>query len=215
MGSFANRYEAGRRLAKHLLRFGGRDDVLVLGLARGGVPVASEIARTLGVPFDVFVVRKLGVPCHQELAMGAVGSGGARVINRDVIEALHIHPSTVARVIEAELKELERRERAYRDARPYPAIADNVVIAVDDGAATGASMLAAIGALRERAPARVVVAVPVASEEAYALFRRWADEVACEVVPSDFNSVGFWYDDFSQIDDLTVRNLLRLAPGSA
>ena len=142
--------------------------------------------------------------------MGAVGSGGARVLNREVIEALHISPSDVTRVIESELHELKRRERAYRVGRVFPEIEEKIAILVDDGAATGASMLAAIAALREREPARLVVAVPVASEDAYALLRHWADEVACEVVPANFGSVGAWYDDFSQVEDATVRNLLGL-----
>lgn len=207
---FADRYDAGRRLAKLLLRFAGRPDTIVLALPRGGVPVASEIARHLRLPLDVFTVRKLSLPFHEELAMGAVGSGGACVFNYDVIDALHVSHTSVAQAAVRERRDLDRRERAYREDRPFPQLADKTLIVVDDGIATGASMQVAIGALRERHPARIVAAVPVGSEDGCALVRRYADELACAVVPHAFGAIEQYYGHFEQLDDESVRNLLGM-----
>lgn len=205
---FRDRREAGRFLATRLAAYAGRDDVIVLGVPRGGVPVAYEIALALGAPLDVFSVRKLGVPGHEELAMGAIGTGGTRVLNPDVIATLHITNDTVVEVAQRERRELERREAAYRDGRPFPALDGKTVILVDDGIATGASMLAAIAALRERHPARVVVAVPVGPIESCNTLRAYADEVVCALTPEYFGGVGAWYEDFSQTTDDEVRALL-------
>jgi predicted phosphoribosyltransferase/nucleotide-binding universal stress UspA family protein len=206
--SFRDRYEAGRVLAASLERYAGRDDIVVLGLPRGGVPVAYEIARSLGVPLDVFTVRKLGVPGHEEFAMGAIGTNGMRVLNYDVIEGLRIPHDAVVAVAERERRELERRELAYRDSRPFPALEGKTVILVDDGIATGASMLAAVAALRERHPLRIVVAVPVGAHDSCALLRQYADEIVCLRVPEYLGGVGAWYADFTQVEDAEVRSLL-------
>jgi predicted phosphoribosyltransferase len=207
-GSFRDRHEAGRALADLLSEYRGRKDVVVLGVPRGGVPVAYEIARALHVPLDVFSVRKLGVPGHEELAMGAIGTGGARVLNYDVIDTLHVPHDTVVRVAEREGRELERREHAYRDQRHFPELEGRTAILVDDGIATGASMLAAIAALRQRHPARVIVAVPVGPQDSCAFLRQYADEVICARTPEPFGGVGAWYDDFTQVGDDEVRALL-------
>lgn len=212
---FRDRREAGRLLASRLAGYAGRKDVVVLALPRGGVPVAYEVARALGVPLDVFSVRKLGVPGHEELAMGAISSGGAEVINRDVVAGLRISPAEIARVAERERRELERRERAYRDHRPYARIEGNVTILVDDGLATGASMLVAVQAVRARGAARIVVAVPVGPADTCAQLREAADEVVCYAIPEPFGGVGAWYDDFSQTGDEEVRALLNAPPVGA
>lgn len=182
--AFVDRREAGRSLAALMRRFAGRRDVVVLGLPRGGVPVAYEVAAALGAPLDIFTVRKLGVPEHEELAMGAIGSGGAFVLNPDVIDALRIPYGAVVRVAERERKELERRERLYRDHRAFPELTGKTVILVDDGLATGASMLAAISALRQNDPECVVVAVPVAPADTCAMLRAHADDVICCSTPN-------------------------------
>ncbi|BDE07492.1 phosphoribosyltransferase [Vulcanimicrobium alpinum] len=209
--TFVDRRAAGRSLAALMRRFAGRRDVVVLGLPRGGVPVAYEVAAALGAPLDIFTVRKLGVPEQEELAMGAIGSGGAFVLNPDVIDALRIPHGAVVRVAERERKELERRERLYRDHRAFPELAGKTVILVDDGLATGASMLAAISALRQKDPERVVVAVPVAPADTCAMLRTHADDVICRGTPEPFGGVGAWYDDFSQVGDEEVRDLLARA----
>ncbi len=198
-------------LGGRLRSYGGRDDAIVLGLPRGGVPVAFEIAETLDAPLDVFVVRKLGVPGHEELALGAIASGGVRVVNRRVVEQLSIPPDQVEAIAAAEGRELARRERDYRGERPPPDLTGRTVILVDDGLATGATMLAAIRAVRRRHPARVVVAVPVAPQEVCEALRRETHDVACLLTPAAFRSVGTWYDDFSQTSDDEVRALLRAA----
>ncbi|HET7730443.1 MAG TPA: phosphoribosyltransferase family protein, partial [Usitatibacter sp.] len=180
---FRDRTEAGKILGRSLERLSGRDDVVVLGLPRGGVPVALEVARALGAPLDIFVVRKLGVPGHEEYAMGAIASGGVRVLNEGAVRGLSIPEALIERVAERERRELERRERLYRGARPALDVEGRVAVLVDDGLATGASMRAAIGALRKRDPARIVVAVPVGSAETCAQLRREADEVVCPLVP--------------------------------
>jgi predicted phosphoribosyltransferase len=198
-------------LGARLQSYGGRDDAIVLGLPRGGVPVAFEIAETLGAPLDVFVVRKLGVPGHEELALGAIASGGVRVVNRRVVEQLSIPLDRVEAIAADEGRELARRERGYRGERPPPDLTGRTVILVDDGLATGATMLAAIRAVRQQRPARVVVAVPVAPQEVCEALRREADDLACLLTPAVFRSVGTWYDDFSQTSDDEVRALLRAA----
>jgi putative phosphoribosyl transferase len=208
---FRDRRDAGVHLAAKLAAYANRPDVVVLALPRGGVPVGYEIARALNAPLDVFVVRKLGVPGHAELAMGAIASGGATHLNVDVIDALGIPDDAIAATIAREQRELERRERMYRDERPFPPIEGRTVILVDDGLATGASMQAAIAALRGEHPARIVVAVPVAAAETCASLRDIADDVVCPRTPHPFYGVGVWYDDFSQLTDADVRALLREA----
>jgi predicted phosphoribosyltransferase len=195
-------------LAGKLAAYANQPDVVVLALPRGGVPVAYEVARALHAPVDVFLVRKLGVPGHEEYAMGAVASGGVRVINRDVVEALGISDDVIEAVIAQEERELERRERAYRDDRPFPDLRGKTVILVDDGLATGSTMLAAATALRQQHPARLVVAVPVGSPETCNAFRDHVDEIVCAITPEPLYAVGLWYEDFSQTTDDEVRTLL-------
>jgi len=199
---------AGRVLAGALGHLAGRDDVVVLALPRGGVPVAWEVARQLGAPLDVLLVRKLGVPGHAELAMGAIAAGGVRVLNPSVIEPLHIPPDDVERVAAREGVELARREQAYRPGRPPLDVAGRVVVVVDDGLATGSTMRAAVAAVRAMAPARVVVAVPVGSRETCRDLAAEADEVVCVRIPAGFRAVGEWYEDFSETTDDDIRALL-------
>jgi putative phosphoribosyl transferase len=206
---FRDRHDAGRLLAEALGRYEGRDDLLVLALPRGGVPVGFEVARALGAPLDVMLVRKLGVPGHEELAMGAIASGGVRILSRDVVDALSIPERVIATVAAAEAQELERRERAYREGRPFPDVRGRVVILVDDGLATGSSMLAAAAALRSLGADRLVAAVPVAPPETCDALRQVVDEVVCAVTPMRFHAVGEWYEDFSETTDETVRDLLQ------
>jgi putative phosphoribosyl transferase len=208
---FQDRHDAGRQLAVRLLPYAGRDDVVVLALPRGGVPVGYEVARALGAPLDIFLVRKLGVPGHEELAMGAIASGGVRVINQRVIDTLKIPPEVIEQVTTMELEELERREREYRDGRPPVEVAGRVAILVDDGLATGASMRAAIEALRRREPGRIIVAVPVGAAETCSDLRQEADEAVCAQEPTEFYAVGLWYEDFAQTTDDEVRDLLARA----
>jgi putative phosphoribosyl transferase len=206
---FHDRREAGRLLADRLARYAGADDVLVLGLPRGGVPVAFEVARALRAPLDVFVVRKLGVPGHAELALGAVASGGVRVLNEDVVAAVGLDEEAIERVAERELAEVERREREYRGDRPPLELRRKVAILVDDGLATGASMRAAALAARELGPEQVIVAVPVAAEQTCDEFRHDVDEVVCAFTPEPFYAVGLWYENFEQTSDEEVCELLR------
>ena len=206
---FADRLEAGRVLASALTRYANRDDVVVLGLPRGGVPVAREVARALGAPLDVFLVRKLGTPGHRELAMGAIASGGVRVLNDDVIRWYGLTPDVVDDVAAEEQRELERREQIYRGDRPPPAVADRIVILVDDGLATGSTMKAAVDAVRLLHPARVVVAVPVGAAETCRELSQRADEVVCARTPEPFSAVGLWYEDFSQTTDEEVWHALQ------
>jgi erythromycin esterase-like protein/predicted phosphoribosyltransferase len=205
---FRDRREAGRKLAANLTAHGNKPDVLVLALPRGGVPVAYEVAHALNAPLDVFVVRKLGVPGHEEFAMGAVATGGIRVLNQQLVQRLGLPDYVIEDVTEREQEELTRRERAYRGGLPPPDVRDKTVILVDDGLATGATMQVAIEALRQQNPARIVVAVPVASREACEQMRKLANEVVCAVTPEPFHAVGLWYDDFSQTTDEEVRELL-------
>jgi putative phosphoribosyl transferase len=209
---FRDRAEAGRALARALSHYAGRDDVIVLALPRGGVPVAAEVAKELGAPLDVFVVRKLGVPGHEELAMGAIASGGVLVLDDGVLRWLGISEEQVQRALTRELDELRRREAAYRNGRPLPDLKGKTVILVDDGLATGASMQAAARAVRRHQPARIVIAVPVASRATCDQFRDDVDEVVCAVTPEPFYAVGNWYEDFSQTSDEEVRELLERAP---
>ena len=211
MALFTDRTDAGRQLAALLGRYAGRDDVIVLGLPRGGVPVAYEVARALGAPLDVFLVRKLGVPGHEELAMGAIGSGGVQVLNRQVLEGLGLDEADVERVAERERRELERRERAYRGSRPPLDVAGKIAILIDDGLATGARMRAAVEALRAEGPAQIVVAVPTAARETCASFEAHVDEVICAVTPQPFYAVGASYAGFSQTSDEEVTALLLKA----
>jgi len=212
---FRNRIDAGRELAAALAKYANRPDVIVLGLPRGGIPVAAEVARALHVPLDVFVVRKLGVPGHEEYAMGAIASGGVRLLDRRTVAAAGLTPAQVESVTAAERAELERRERSYRGDRPFPDLTGKTVILVDDGLATGASMRAAIEALRQERPARIVVAVPVAAPETCQAFRHVADEIVCAATPEPFYAVGRWYDDFSQTTDQEVHELLASARAPA
>jgi putative phosphoribosyl transferase len=198
-------------LGERLSAYAGRDDVVVLALPRGGVPVGYEVARSLGTVLDVFVVRKLGVPGHEELALGAVASGGVRVLNDDVVAALELSEREIEPIAERELAELERRERAYRGDRPPLALQGKVAILVDDGLATGASMRAAALAVRRFEPDAVVVAVPVAAEQTCAELRGDVDEVVCAHTPEPFYAVGLWYEEFEQTSDEEVRELLQEA----
>jgi predicted phosphoribosyltransferase len=210
---FRDRSEAGRRLADKLTAYANRPDVLVLALPRGGVPVAYEIARALGAPLDVFLVRKLGVPGYEELAMGAVATGGVRVLNAEVVDGLRIPDHVIEAVAAGEQQELARRERLYRGDRPAPEVRGRTVIVVDDGLATGATMLAAIRALRAQKPARIVVAVPTGAPETCQQLKAEADDVICAITPEPFHAVGLWYENFSQTTDDEVRDLLaRAAP---
>jgi predicted phosphoribosyltransferase len=208
---FRDRVDAGRTLAAELRGYVGEADVRVLALPRGGVPVAFEVARALRAPLDVFVVRKLGVPGHEEYAMGAIASGGTVVLSRDVIRGLGIDDATVQRVIELERRELARRERRYRGDRPPPAVAGRTVILVDDGLATGATMRAAVAAITRQGPKRLVVAVPVAAPDTCDELRAEVDDIVCAVTPEPFHAVGLWYDDFSQTTDEEVHDLLERA----
>src|SRR5262245_8721484 len=208
---FRDRSEAGQILAEMLHEYRDQPDVLILALPRGGVPVAFEVATALGAPLEVFVVRKLGVPWHRELAMGAIASGGVRVINEDVVQALGISNDIIDEVAEAESHELERREATYRDGRPRPEIHGKVVILVDDGLPTGSTMRAAVEAVRRLDPAEVVVAVPVGAEDTCRELKSLSDDVVCVETPEPFYGVGSWYEDFSQTTDDEVRELLARA----
>jgi predicted phosphoribosyltransferase len=205
---FHDRVDAGRRLAGELTEYSGKSDVLVLALPRGGVPVAYEVAQALDAPLDVFLVRKLGVPGHEELAMGAIATGGVRVLNDSVIEMLHVPDRVIDAVAEKEQRELERRETEYRGDRPDPQVRGRTVILVDDGLATGSTMRAAAEALKHEGAERLVVAVPVAPPETCEAFRSEVDEIVCAITPEPFYGVGMWYEDFSQTTDEEVRALL-------
>ena len=211
MKLFRDRREAGQVLARKLAEYAHRPDVVVLALPRGGVPVGYEVARALDAPLDVFLVRKLGVPGHEELAMGAVATGGVRVLNDQLVRALGIPPNVIDAVAAGQGQELARRERLYRGERPPPDVRGRTVILVDDGLATGATMRAALAALRQQGLARVVVAVPTAAPEKCDELRTEADEVVCATTPEPFYSVGLWYEDFSQTSDEEVRELLARA----
>jgi putative phosphoribosyl transferase len=206
--AFPNRVEAGRQLAQTLEKYAGRNDVIVLGLPRGGVPVANEVAKRLGAPLDVFIVRKLGVPGFEELAAGAIASGGVRVLNEDVMRAIPHADQAIEDVTARETAELKRREQIYREERPPPELRDRIAILVDDGLATGATMRAAVKALRQRGAARIVVAVPVGPPDTCQEIEEQADETICLSTPEFFQAVGQYYEDFSQTTDDDVRELL-------
>jgi putative phosphoribosyl transferase len=214
MKPFVDRREAGRRLSRPLLKYSpdaSGQRTIVFGLPRGGLPVAYEVARALSAPLDVFIVRKIGVPWHSELAMGAIASGGIVVRNEDVIRHMGVEARDFSAVVSTEMQELERREVAYRGDNPQATVSGATCILVDDGIATGASMMAAVLALRAREPARIVVAAPVGSPMVHTQFAGKADEVICLHTPRDFTSVGLWYEDFDQTTDEEVTELLREA----
>jgi len=208
---YRDRRDAGRRLGALLGAYANRHDVVVLALPRGGVPVAYEVASALGAPLDVFVVRKLGLPAHEELAMGALASGGVRVLDDELIRIARVSADDLQRVTAMEQAELNRRERLYRGARPFPDVRGKTAILIDDGLATGSTMRAAVAALRLEGPARIVVAVPVAASETCDAFLSIADDVVCAYAPEPFHAVGLWYDDFEQTTDEEVHELLDQA----
>ena len=211
MRRFLDRRDAGKQLALKLQEYAERPDVMVLALPRGGVPVAYEVARALHVPLDVLIVRKLGLPGQEELAIGAIASGGVRILNEDIIDALGINQTVIDHVAERELLELQRREQQYRGDRPSPETRDKIVILIDDGLATGASMLAAVRAVRVRQPYRIVVAIPTASTQAIWILRGEVDEIVYVMSPEPFDGVGKWYENFSQTTDQEVELLLEEA----
>ncbi|MFT3893037.1 MAG: phosphoribosyltransferase [Anaerolineales bacterium] len=208
MALFYDRKDAGQKLAEKLLEYANREDVVVLALPRGGVPVAYEVAQALNAPLDIFLVRKMGLPGHEELAMGAIASGGARVINKDVLRMFSVPEGLIEAVARRELKELERREHLYRGDRPMVDVQNRTVILIDDGLATGASMHAAIKGLRNQHPARIVVAVPTGAEETCKAFEHEVDEIICATTPEPFYGVSKWYENFSQTSDEEVQSLL-------
>jgi predicted phosphoribosyltransferase len=208
---FRDRRDAGRKLAQKLTAYAGRPDVLILALPRGGVPVAFEVARALNAPLDIFIVRKLGLPGREELAIGAIATGGVRVLNRDIVRMLSIPEEVINFVARREAQELQRRQKLYRGDRPAPAMREHTVLLIDDGLATGASMRAAIAGLRARHPTEIVVAVPTASREVCETLRTEVDDIVCAAMPEPFYGVGRWYEDFSQTTDEEVRMLLEEA----
>ncbi len=208
---FKDRVEAGLHLARELTAYASRSDVLVLALPRGGVPVGYEVARALNAPLDVLVVRKLGLPGQEELAMGAIASGGVRVLNEDVVQYIGVSDEVIEKVAVSEREELERRDRSYRGERPPPNIAGQTVILVDDGLATGSTMKAAARAVRAQKPAKLVVAVPVSAQSTCRELRDEVDEIICDMMPEPFQAVGLWYEDFPQMTDEEVRELLEQA----
>ena len=215
--AFADRRDAGRALAVRLQQYANRDDVIVLALPRGGVPVAFEVATALDAPLDVFLVRKLGTPGHSELAMGAIASGGIKVLNDEVVRWLGISPEQIDAVAREEQQELQRREAAYRKGVSLPSLAGRIVILVDDGLATGSTMRAAVQAVKQQRPERVIVAVPVGARDTCDELGALADEVICARTPEPFSAVGQWYLNFQQTTDEEVKALLseRLAPHPA
>jgi predicted phosphoribosyltransferase len=208
---FDNRTQAGYRLGQALRAYAGRPDVVILALPRGGVPVAFEIMKAINATLDLMLVRKLGTPGQEELAMGAIAPGGVQLLNADIVERLRIPAEAIEAVAKRERKELERRQRAYRGDRPFPDVTERCVILVDDGLATGATMRTAIKALRQQHPARIVVAVPVAPPETIQTLREEADEVICLATPQPFWAIGQWYLDFPQVSDEEVKDLLQRA----
>jgi putative phosphoribosyl transferase len=213
MSLFKDRQDAGRHLAEELSEYAGKPGLLVLALPRGGVPVAYQVARALNAPLDVFLVRKLGLPGQEELAMGAIASGGVRVMNEDLMDMIDIPEQVLEATASHEQQELERRERLYRGDRPFPQIEGRTVILIDDGLATGASMRAAVLGIQAQKPGSVVVAVPVAAPETCREFEAHVDSIVCAVTPEPFYGVGYWYEDFLQTTDEEVRELLESSTG--
>jgi predicted phosphoribosyltransferase len=208
---FRDRRDAGKKLARELSHYADRTNVVIFALPRGGVPVAYEVALALNAPLDIFIVRKLGLPGREELAIGAIASGGIRVLNHDIVRMLDIPEEVINVVARREMQELQRREQAYRGERPALDVRDRIVILVDDGLATGASMRAAVAGLRAQRPARIVIAVPAAAREVCEAFKHEVDEIVCALTPEPFYGVGRWYDDFKQMNDEEVRVLLEAA----
>jgi len=208
---FLDRHDAGQRLAERLSRYTDQPDLLILALPRGGVPVAFEVARSLNAPLDVFLVRKLGFPGHEELAMGAIATGGVRILDWRLVQMYGVPAEAIERVTMAEQRELERRERLYRDARPAPEVKAHTVILIDDGLATGSTMRAAVQALREEGARKIVVGVPVAPPDTCEAMKDIVDEIVCAVTPEPFRAVGIWYANFSETSDEEVRELLSRA----
>ncbi len=211
MFRYQDRVQAGKYLAERLQQYANDPDAVVLGLPRGGVVVAFEVARKLQLPLDIFVVRKLGVPGYEELAMGAIASGGVRVMNEDVLRMINISQDKIEAAVKREEKELERREKAYRENRPALELKSKTIILIDDGLATGATMRAAVSALHKKHPRKIIIAVPVASPETCADFRSKVDDLVCAMTPAYFHAVGEWYEDFPQNTDEEVQQLLREA----
>lgn len=208
MEAYNDRFEAGIVLANHLIRYEGNPDVFVLALPRGGVPVGYEIARALKAPLDIFLVRKLGVPGNKELAMGAIGSGGSIFYNKELIRNLGLTTEAINKVIETEQAELSRRELLYRGENPYPVLTNKIVILVDDGMATGATMKVAINAVKHMHPSKIILAVPVAPQDLCEELEPLVDRIVCPLRPDYFNAVGYWYNDFTQTTDAEVFRLL-------
>lgn len=211
MQRFKDRTEAGKLLAKKLSAYADRADALILALPRGGVPVAFELANALNIQLDILLVRKLGLPTHKELAMGAIATGGYIVLNEEIVQLLRVPTETISEVVIEEQKELDRRERLYRESRPEPDMRDRTVILVDDGIATGSTMLVAIKAVKERHPSRIVVATPTAPPSVCDALKAVADEVVCLMTPEPFTAISLWYRDFNQVSDEEVRGLLQKA----
>ncbi len=211
MQKYLNRRHAGTILAEALSGYQNNHDVIVLALPRGGVPVAYEVAKALHAPLDIYIVRKLGVPGHHELAMGAIASGGEAVFNQDIIDSLQVSQSEIDAVIKNELMELNRREKVYRGTKPFPDLKNKIVILIDDGIATGATMKAAIQAVRQQQPQSIIAAVPVADKEIQYSFQLLVDEFICPMLVEHLQAVGLWYNDFSQTEDEEVHELLALA----
>lgn len=209
MEKFFDRSEAGKVLAKQLKPFANKSNVIVLALPRGGVPVAYEIAKALSLPLDVFIVRKLGVPGHEELAMGAIATGNVTVFNNEILESLNISKTSIDKVIQSEQQELQRRNLTYRDNKPFPPLESKTIILVDDGIATGATMRAAIKALYQQNPKKIVIAVPVAALSTCQEIAELVDQVVCPIQTDDFYAVGMWYENFSQTSDAEVSTLLK------
>ena len=209
MDKFIDRRDAGRALTKELKDYANQQDVIILALPRGGVPVAYEIASALSLPLDVFIVRKLGVPGHEELALGAVASGGTVVFNQALLSQLNIPQSAIEQVLQSEQQELARREIVYRGHKPFPSLTHKTIILVDDGIATGSTMRAAITALNQQKPARIIIAVPVAARSTYEEMRSLVDKIICPLQPIHFHAVGLWYEDFSQTSDDEVIEILN------
>lgn len=209
MNKFMDRHEAGKILADQLKQYAKKDTTIVLALPRGGVPVAYEIARQLSLPLDIFIVRKLGVPGHEELAMGAIATGDITVFNDDILQHLNIPKSAIEQVIQFEKKELRRRDSTYRENKPFPSLEGKTIILVDDGIATGATMRVAIKALQQKNPASIVIAVPVAAFSTYEELSRLVDKIFCPLIPHELYAVGSWYENFSQTSDKEVFELLK------